>query len=174
MPTGLQCDTEIIGAGLGLSCNPTNGAERTKVLRLRQIDLAKQGVPGYRNLTVLIPNKKDRIFEVHPLSPSAKELALLSKRQFDQRVKNWKKALHEWDNIETADQIPRRLWSRSMIYQHHAQTIAATQRQREPRERRRWTPKKKEQDAEVSRGQREEESVYSPTKNRWYVKITAK
>ena len=122
---------------------------------------ATQGVPGYKNLTVLVPSKKDRIFEVHPLSPSAKELALLSKRQFDQRVKNWKKALHEWDNIESAEQIPRRLWSKSMIYEHHAQSIAAKERQWDHRERRRWTPKKKKEEEEESHGPKKGEPVYS-------------
>jgi|EP00945_MAST-04E_sp_MAST-4E-sp1_P003613 hypothetical protein len=64
--------------------------------RQRQIDIGKMSV-GYQHYTKAVP-KNDRVVGVlrHPVTPN--KLERVSKRNFDAKMKSWRRYLHLWDD----------------------------------------------------------------------------
>ena len=72
--------------------------------RQRQIDIGKMSV-GYQHYTKAVP-KNDRVVGVlrHPVTPN--KLERVSKRNFDAKMKSWRRYLHLWDdpNVDRAEE----------------------------------------------------------------------
>ena len=108
MPTNIvRSDFDIFAPGLGLGVVSTNRLTSRREVRYKQIQIAKD-MQGYKNYIKLIP-KHHRINQCHPSTPTDNEIIQLSKRNFDKTVKEWKRAIHSWDNINTESDIPRHL-----------------------------------------------------------------
>ena len=64
--------------------------------RQKQIDLGKNTI-GYQNYINSVPRHERRYYNsIHPMTPDIYD-ATLSKRNFDGRVRAWRRQLHYWD-----------------------------------------------------------------------------
>eukprot|EP00756_Hemistasia_phaeocysticola_P049900 Hpha_TRINITY_DN24499_c0_g1::TRINITY_DN24499_c0_g1_i1::g.165635::m.165635/K18710/SLBP; histone RNA hairpin-binding protein len=73
--------------------------------RLKQLKLGKATV-GYSNYVRLVnPDRRDPADPLHVFTPRA-ELNC-SKRHWDAQVRNWRRALHQFDDVDTSGEAPQ-------------------------------------------------------------------
>jgi len=84
----------------GIDCVKTGATRETDTVkiqsRLKQIQFGKN-TTGYDNYVAAVPKRKRTMpIDKHPRTPDPYEIQ--SKRQFDGKIKVWRRGLHLWDN----------------------------------------------------------------------------